>query len=242
MTDDVKAAMEVLRRRVVATTSRRDNTIGVIVVGPPCDCRSCSACEARTILAYIDGEPARIAAAREEQRELCAREVEDGETCRCDFLDSDAQCGHCIGKTCADSIRATPLDAMPLADRIAELERRMAVVLHAGPSTTLAVSVFDRAEKAKARVQELERRIEGLLMGGVTVEARDEWRERAQRAQAERNESTKVLRRLTEWLSRWRRTVRITDSADGAAQAWDELERLHNEGCAVLAKYNPEGE
>ena len=36
---------------------------------------------------------------------------------------------------------------------------------------------------------------------------------------------------LTTWLSTWRHAVSIR--AIGAEQAWDELERLHNEGAAL---------
>ena len=35
---------------------------------------------------------------------------------------------------------------------------------------------------------------------------------------------------MSRWLSRWRHAIKI--HADGATQAWDELERLHN----LLAK------
>lgn len=50
------------------------------------------------------------------------------------------------------AIRDTPLDATPLADELRTLRERMAVVLHAGPSTGMAVAVFDRAKKAEAQV------------------------------------------------------------------------------------------
>lgn len=43
-----------------------------------------------------------------------------------------------------------------------------------------------------------------------------------------------ALEGLTTWLSRWRHAITIR--AEGAAQAWDELERLHNTGIAVVAK------
>lgn len=62
------------------------------------------------ILAHIDGEPARIAAAREEQRETCAAML-------------DAAIGR--GKGWAVVVRNVPLDTTPLADSIAGLEARV---------------------------------------------------------------------------------------------------------------------
>lgn len=64
---------------------------------------------------HIDAEPARLAAAREEQREACAQfceeEYYDVSHSECAFADS------------LEAIRATPLTATPLKDRIAEAER-----------------------------------------------------------------------------------------------------------------------
>lgn len=83
-----------------------------------------------TILAHLDGEPGRIAAAREEQREVCARHIREKFL---EDLDIDAD------SACLDA----PLDSTPLAD---ELER----------SWGEKAALLERAEKAEARVVELE--------------------------------------------------------------------------------------
>ena len=66
----------------------------------PCRCLDCTA--VRAILAHIDGEPARLAAAREEQREACALDAEERVGCASTY----------------DEIRSVPLDATPLADEL----------------------------------------------------------------------------------------------------------------------------
>lgn len=88
MSDDVKKAVEWLR-----TLDVDDRDYG----------------DAQTLLAHLDAEPARLAAAREEQREACARHIREKFL---EDLDIDAD------SACLD----TPLDSTPLADRIAELE------------------------------------------------------------------------------------------------------------------------
>lgn len=65
------------------------------------------------ILAHIDGEPARRAAAREEQREWCARHWEQTAASTDDLSIDDL--------IPPDVIRATPLDATPLADELRTL-------------------------------------------------------------------------------------------------------------------------
>lgn len=131
MNDDVKAAVEWLRELSDAG-EREYSERGLNPVDERID----------ALLAHIDGEQARqdaaVAAAREEQREADARFIRSDEATWDSAHELD------------EVIRLSPLTATPLADRIAELEERMAVVLHAGPSTALAVSVFDRAEKAEA--------------------------------------------------------------------------------------------
>lgn len=48
---------------------------------------------------------------------------------------------------------------------------------------------------------------------------------------------TEALRGLTLWISTWQHAISIR--AEGILQAWDELERLHNEGCAALGPNPP---
>jgi hypothetical protein len=135
MSDDVKKALEELER------------------GP-----GYSQWHTDVIRHHLDGEPARlaaaVAAAREEQREADARGCEDGEVCRCDSIDSDAQCGHCLGEAFAATVRAMPLDSTPLGDELAQVRRERD-----------ALKV--RALGAEARVMELEEE----------QEARDEHRQ-----------------------------------------------------------------
>lgn len=66
--------------------------------------------DAQRILAHIDGEPARRAAAREEQREACALDAEERVGCASTY----------------DEIRSVPLDATPLADELRTLRARVA--------------------------------------------------------------------------------------------------------------------
>lgn len=67
------------------------------------------------ILAHLDGEAARtaaaVAAAREEQREACALWMQGPDPTMMDVANGE-------------TVRGTPLTATPLADRIAELEAR----------------------------------------------------------------------------------------------------------------------
>lgn len=86
-----------------------------------------------------------VAEAREEQREACARHVarsigpceQHDHECEMDRTADDA----------VDACRATPLDATPLADQFAELDRKFHVLMRVE---------IERAEKAEARVRELE--------------------------------------------------------------------------------------
>lgn len=127
---------------------------------------------ARNLLAHIDGEPARLAAALENLREACARR----------FWDS----------TAAEHVRATPLDATPLEDENAALraenERLRAQLLDIHDALHRAcdgkVDLPHEIRTLRARVVELEREREGLLMGGVTVEARQQL-DRAEKAEAQ---------------------------------------------------------
>jgi len=126
MTDDVKKVVAWLRR-----------TAG----GVP---------HLETLLAHIDGEPARLAAAREEQREACAEYATERHAAY-GWEDREV-------RSIGIAVRATPLTATPLADeiaalraRVAELERQREGMLMGGV-TTEARAQLERAEKAEARL------------------------------------------------------------------------------------------
>lgn len=74
------------------------------------------------ILAHLDGEPARLAAAREEQREACALRV-DAVKCYGYGVEADEPG---VRDQCAGEVRDTPLDATPLADELRTLRARVA--------------------------------------------------------------------------------------------------------------------
>lgn len=78
---------------------------------------------ARNLLAHLDGEPARLAAAREEQREACARRVK-GAIDRYDYSDDASE--EAVHDACVDACGDTPLDATPLADELRTLRARVA--------------------------------------------------------------------------------------------------------------------
>lgn len=92
-------------------------------------------------LAFIDGEPARIAAAREEQREACA-----------DWLEDTAlpEAAYSVVR----EARATPLTATPLADEIAAAREKADEAVRYW--TDLAQAEARDAAAARARVAELE--------------------------------------------------------------------------------------
>lgn len=68
---------------------------------------------AGALLAHLDGESARLAAAREEQREACARAV---------VATAGTQPG-CEVATALAAIAATPIDSRPLADEMAQVRK-----------------------------------------------------------------------------------------------------------------------
>lgn len=96
------------------------------------------------ILAHIDGEPARLAAAREEMREACALDAEERVGCASTY----------------DEIRSVPLDATPLADELRTLRAKYDE-LHTAAGNWLRQRdlAFDREEEVRARVAELEARL-----------------------------------------------------------------------------------
>ncbi len=165
MTDDVKAALELWRE----TTAK------------PCRCLDCEA--ARTLLAHIDGEAARtaeaVARAREETREACARQIE--------ALAPDADATPLY--VC--DVRATPLDATPLADELRAVKAERDRFAHETAELRSSVgtlkahlsAAMKRAEKAEARVAELKlelgARVDRLSAQVVTLaQQREELRRR----------------------------------------------------------------
>ena len=100
MNDDVKAAIERFHTWEFDGLDARDHA---------------------TLLAHIDGEPARIAAACEEVREAVARHVMGPALKR----DPDLFADH-LEEVYAATIRRMPLTATPLADEIAALRARVA--------------------------------------------------------------------------------------------------------------------
>ena len=105
------------------------------------------------ILAHLDGEPARLAAAREEQREACALRV-DAVKCYGYGVEADEPG---VRDQCAGEVRDTPLDATPLADELrtlrSALERANEGVRY---WTDLAQAEARDAAALRARVAELE--------------------------------------------------------------------------------------
>lgn len=220
------------------------------------------------LLAHIDGEPARIAAAREEQREACALRAGAG-----DPEDHDhAKAWPCWWCAKANEVREVPLTATPLGDevralrevvqgmnegalvvvsaaeydelkalraRVAELEERMGVVLHAGPSTALSVSVFGRAKKAEAEREALRARVAELEASKKTLDAVCAvlGREVGNRGDSEGavDVAERIIRERDEAVAALR-ALRASYLADGGARD-DEGVRLANR---ALAKY-PEG-
>ena len=119
------------------------------------------------VLAHIDGEPARLAAAREEQREVCARVVEDQHLY--------------MAGTHSATVRSAPLTTTPLADelrtlraRVAELEGKLGEWAEKDGNSPgynlekakmygrIAHDERKRAETAEARVAELEAQLGGM--------------------------------------------------------------------------------
>ena len=142
MNDDVKAAVEWAR----GTVESHDLYRGAR------DERDGSVENMRAILAHIDGEPARIAAACEETREACARRVPS------------------IGQPhdCFEAVRATPLTATPLADALRLANETVVKLAQAATEaqaraeegvrywTDLAQAEARDAAALRARVAELE--------------------------------------------------------------------------------------
>lgn len=104
------------------------------------------------ILAHLDGEPARLAAALENMREACALRV-DAVKCYGYGVEADEPG---VRDQCAGEVRDTPLDATPLADA---LERANEGVRY---WTDLAQAEARDAAALRARVAELEAEVESI--------------------------------------------------------------------------------
>lgn len=141
MNDDAKAAVEWARGAVESHDMYRGAR----------DERDGSVENMRALIAHIDGEPARIAAACEETREACARRVPS------------------IGQPhCFEAVRATPLTATPLADALRLANETVVKLAQAATEaqaraeegvrywTDLAQAEARDAAALRARVAELE--------------------------------------------------------------------------------------
>ena len=116
----------------------------------PSEAPGCIEAAVAVILAHIAGEPARLAAAREEQREACALDAEERVGCASTY----------------DEIRSVPLDARPLADRIEELEAAEEKAEEGVRYwTDLAQAEARDAAALRARVAELEAQVQ--VMTGI---------------------------------------------------------------------------
>lgn len=137
-------------------------------------------------LAFIDGEPARLAAAREEQREACIRLIEAFRTGEkyIQLTPEQRRLG-LVG-----SINAQPSAATPLADEIAALRARVAYLegeLHEtiGENADLVV----RAEKAEDYAKKLQdERARLHVVVNEAVAERDMFRDATNALQAERDD------------------------------------------------------
>ncbi len=177
------------------------------------------------ILRHIDGEPARLAAAREEQREACIAIV------------SRWVGGIVPGLNAVGELRATTLAATPLADEIAALRARVAYLegeLHEtiGENADLVV----RAERAEAERDALKSR----LYGPLTAEeyARLTALESLTETEARQAMASGVSAdKLGTFLGRVYKTVGERDAR--AAELAESL-RLANENVVRLAKAHAE--
>lgn len=113
-------------------------------------------------LAHLDGEPARLAAAREEQREACRVRVKEWWYSDDGLLELD------------EHIAATPLTATPLADEIAALRARVAelerdVLALTGP---VSPEMLERLSDVQGYVRSGELALERHAAYGAELRAR----------------------------------------------------------------------
>jgi chromosome segregation ATPase len=171
-------------------------------------------------LAHIDGEPARLAAAREEQREACIRLIEAFRTGEkyIQLTPEQRRLG-LVG-----SINAQPSAATPLADEIASLRAEVvslrahqaAIEAALEPSSNIETTLGGRVKALRARVAELEevaaRYLEDKVQFHKTMSAtlKDAAAqlERAEKAEARVAELEVVESRIEHmrtWLNEWKR-------------------------------------
>lgn len=171
--------------------------------------------EAQDLLAHIDGEPARIAAACEEVREACAQRVPS------------------IGQPhdCFEAVRATPLTATPLGDALARAEEGVRYW------TDLAQAEARDAAALRARVAGLEAQLaewaekDGNSPGYNLEKAKiygriaGEERRRAKKAEAERDALRAWVSAVSEALGAIEPVsdCRVELSADAAAALAESL-------------------
>lgn len=207
MNDDVKAAVEWLRK-VVTKTSH-----GITVL----DLK-----QGQALLAHIDGEPARIAAACEEVREACAR----------NFPKPPEESHN--DPWAARLVRATPLTATPLADALRLANETVVKLAQAATEaqarategvrywTDLAQAEARDAAALRARVAELE--AAANTAGADASAAALRAMARATKAEAERDGWRKEANRWPELL----------------AQAVAERDSLRARRCDAYSLLRPE--
>jgi hypothetical protein len=195
MNDDVKAARESIkefrdwaqRLNQLARHSKDGMSNSLIAA----DNQRAIEVKTKVLLAHIDGEPARIAAACEETREAVARHVMGPALKR----DPDLFADH-LEEVYAATIRRMPLTATPLADALARAEEGVRYW------TDLAQAEARDAAALRARVAELERDSAAMTVtanaevaAGLAIAAERD----ALRAQVEAARKVCELRIKTQW-------------------------------------------
>lgn len=224
MNDETKAAVERFRSIIEKERAQMDAETFAALWGSDA-----------VVLAHIAGEPERIAAKAEEVREACALHL-----ARVWYGLPDGGVAALGTVAC---VRTTPLDARPLADRIAELEAelsksewrvaeleddvadaRILLEPHFGqetyqlPLAKTTAGLIARAEKAEARVEELEQQKDDLK---TMIQ---DLRERAEKAERLADQLCAVLGR----------EVGNRGDSEGAVDVAERLIRERDEAVAAL--------
>jgi len=177
------------------------------------------------ILRHIDGEPARLAAAREEQREACIAIV------------SRWVGGIVPGLNAVGELRATPLAATPLADEIAALRAEVvslrahqaAIEAVLEPSSNIETTLGGRVKALRARVAYLEGELHETIGENADLVVR------AERAEAERDALRAQLLSERERLERWLTAPDGKQYERGTVQAvFDECDALRAQQVDLL--------
>lgn len=149
---------------------------------------------------WVRGEPARLAAAREEQREACAREAKE----------------YCCGQEPERVVRATPLTSTPLGDENAALKAEKETEWQAHLAEKAAF--VSEVAALKVRVAELEAYASLADADAASEEKRgDELEARAEKAEADRDEAR---RQSLAWE---RSSAKCADERDVALRERDAL-------------------